>query len=93
MEVGLTAVAADAIASASIAGRDIRLHPDYGFDPCFLGFFLELPRRMEVTVVGNGEGGLFELERPFDQVIDSIGAVEKGVFRVTVKVNEGHVVR
>ena len=93
MEIGLTAVATDAIARASIAGRDIRLHPDYRLDACFLGFFLELPRRVKVTVVGNGEGGLFEFERPFDQVIDSIGAVEEGVFGVAMKVNEGHVVR
>ena len=60
MEIGFPAVAADAIACASIAGRDVRFHPDYRLDARFLRFFLELPRRVEVTVVGNGEGWLFE---------------------------------
>ena len=80
MEIGLTAVAADAITGASITRRDIGFHADYRLNACFLCFFLELPRRMKVTVVGNGEGGLFEFERPCDQVIDPVGAVEEGVF-------------
>jgi hypothetical protein len=48
---------------------------------------------MKVTVIGDGEGGLFELERPIDEVIDSVRAVEKGVFGVAVEVNEGHMIR
>jgi hypothetical protein len=80
MEIGFTAVAADAIARASIPRRDIGFHADYGLNARFLGFFLELPRAVEVTVVGNGEGWLLELERPCDQVIDPVGAVEEGVF-------------
>jgi hypothetical protein len=48
---------------------------------------------MEVTVIGDGEGGLLKFERLTDEILDSVGAVEEGVFRVAVKVNEGHVVR
>ena len=44
-------------------------------------------------MVGDREGGLLELERPFDQVIDSICAVEKGVFGVAVEMYEGHSIR
>jgi hypothetical protein len=46
---------------------------------------------MHVAVIGDGKGGLLELERPLDQVIDPICAVEEGVFGVTVKMNEGHI--
>jgi hypothetical protein len=43
-------------------------------------FFLELPRAEHVAMVGDGESGLLEFESPLDQVIDSVGAVEKRVF-------------
>ena len=80
MEVGLAPVAADALASASIAGGDIGFHADDRLDTCLFRLFLELPRCVEVTVIGYGEGGLLELDGSGDEIIDPIGAVEKGVF-------------
>jgi len=48
---------------------------------------------VKVTVIGYGEGWLLELESSADEIFDSVGAVEKGVFRVTVEVDEGHMIR
>ena len=93
MEVRFAAVAADAIAGASIARRDIGFHADDRLESRFLGFFLELPRPVKVTVISYCEGGLFELQRPTDEIIDPVCAVEKGVFGVAVEVNEGHMIR
>lgn len=42
-------------------------------------------------MIGDREGGLLELEGPLDQVINSIGAVEKRILGVAVKVDEGHI--
>ena len=53
-----------------------------------MGFFLEFPGAVHVAMIGDRESGLLELERPLDQVIDPICAVEKGKFGVTVKMNE-----
>ena len=41
-------------------------------------------------MVRDGEGRLLKFQRSLDQVIDSIGAVEKRVFGVAVEMNEGH---
>ena len=75
MEVRFAAVAADAIAGASIARRDIGFHADYRLESGFLGLFLELPRPVKVTVIGDGEGRLLELQRPIDEIIDAVRAV------------------
>ena len=32
---------------------------------------------MEVTVIGDGEGGLLEFERFTDEIFNSVGAVEQ----------------
>ena len=93
MEVGFAAVAADAIAGSPVTGGDISLHADDRLDTRLFGLFLELPRRVKVTVIGYGEGWLLELESSADEIFDSVGAVEKGVFRVTVEVDEGHMIR
>ena len=77
MEVGLALVAADAVAGAPIARRDIGFHADNRLDSRFFGLFLEFPRPVEVAVIGDGEGWLLELEGPGDQVIDAVGAIEK----------------
>jgi len=45
---------------------------------------------VEVSVVGDGQGGLLELLRPRYQVINAICAVEERVLRVAVEMNEGH---
>jgi hypothetical protein len=93
MIVGFAPISTDAVASAPIARRDIGFHAYDRLYSRFFGSFLELPRAMEVTVIGDGEGGLLKFERLTDEILDSVGAVEEGVFRVAVKVNEGHVVR
>ena len=93
MVVGFPPIAADAVANASIARRDIGFHADDRLEPSFLGFFLELPSAVKVTVIGYRECWLFEFQRSRDEIIDAVCAVEKGVFGVAVKVNEGHVVR
>ena len=41
-------------------------------------------------MIGYGKSGLFEFQRPLDQVVYSVGAVEKGVFRMAVKMYKGH---
>lgn len=93
MVVGFPPIAADAVASASIARCDIGFHADDRLEPRFLGFFLELPSAVKVTVIGYRESWLFELQRFRDEIFDTVCAVEKRIFGVTVKVNEGHVVR
>lgn len=75
---------------AAVARRDVGFHPDEGTDARLVRLFLELPRAMHVAVVGDGQSRLLEFESPPDQLIDSIGAVEERIFRVTVEMNEGH---
>ena len=77
----------------AISWSDVRFHADDRLDSRFSGLFLELPRAVQVTVIRDGEGGLLELQRPRDQVVNAICAVEKGVFRVAVEMNEGHSIR
>ena len=93
MVVGFAPISSDAVAGASIARRDIGFHADDRLEPRFFGLFLELPRPVKVTVIGYGEGGLFELQRFIDEIIDAICAVEKRVFRVAMEVDEGHMIR
>ena len=80
MKVWLAPIAADAVTGASIARRDIGFHADDRLEPGLFCFFLELPRPVKVTVIGYGEGGLLELQRSVDEIIDAVGAVEKRVF-------------
>jgi hypothetical protein len=41
-------------------------------------------------MVSNGDCRLLQLLGTRDEVIDAVGAVEEGVFGVTVEMNEGH---
>src|SRR5688572_29620914 len=75
---------------APVARRDVGFHPDDRLDPCLLRLLLELPGRVQIAVVRDRQRGLLELLRLGDQVIDSVGAVEEGVLRVTVEMDEGH---
>ena len=93
MVVGFAPIAADAVAGASIARRDIGFHANDRLEPSFLGFFLELPGAVKVTVIRYGESGLLELQRSVDEIIDAVGAVEKRVFGVAMEVDEGHMIR
>jgi len=93
VEVGFTPVAANAIAGASIARCDIGFHADNRLQARLLRLFLELPSPVKVTVIGYGECWLLELQRLCNQIIDSVCTVEKGVFGMAVKVDEGHMIR
>jgi len=55
-----------------------------------LRLLLELPCGVEIPVIGDRQRRLLQLERPGDQVIDAVGAIEEGVFRVAVEMDEGH---
>ncbi len=85
-------VAGDAVSAPlpAVPGRDICLHADDRLEAGFLRLLLELPRRVQITMVGNGDGRLLELLGARDQVIDAVGAIEEGVLGVTMQVNEGH---
>ena len=78
---------------SAVAGSDVRLHPDDRLEPGFLRLFLELPRAVKVTVIGYRKRRLLELQRSGYEIIYTVCAVEKGIFGVTVKMNEGHLVR
>ena len=93
MVIGFSPVSAHSVAGASIARRDIGFHADDRLQARLLRLFLELPSPVKVTVIGYGEGGLFEFQRSIDEIINAVGAVEKGVFRVAVEVDEGHMIR
>ena len=80
MKVGFAAIPADAVARASIARRDIGFHAYDRLDPRLFCLFLELPRRVKVTVIRYREGRLLEFESSTDEVFDPVGAVEEGVF-------------
>ncbi|HEY5219792.1 MAG TPA: hypothetical protein VIJ16_08280, partial [Gemmatimonadaceae bacterium] len=69
------------------------LHTEDWLETGFLGFLLKLPRGVHVPMVRYGERWLLEFKRASNKVLDAIGAVEKGVFRVAVKMDEGHTVR
>jgi len=45
---------------------------------------------VHVSMVRDGERRLFEFLSTPDQVIDAICAIQKGVFRVTMQMDEGH---
>ncbi len=77
-------------AGAPVAGRHVRLHSNNRLDPRCSRVLLELPGRVEVTVIGDRQGGLLELLGPADQVIDSVGAVEEGELGVAMQVDEAH---
>ena len=93
MVIGFPPVAADAIAGASIAWRDIGFHADNRLEARLLRLFLELPRPVKVTVIGYGEGRLLKFQCLRDEIIDAVRAVEKGVFGMAVEVDEGHMIR
>ena len=93
MIVRFAPITADAVAGAPIAWRDISFDADDRLEARLLGFFLELPRPVQVTVIGYGEGWLFEFERSTDEIVDPVCAVEEGVFGMAVEMDERHMIR
>jgi hypothetical protein len=45
---------------------------------------------MKIPVICDRQRRLLELERPGNQIIDAVGAIEEGILRVAVEMNEGH---
>ena len=90
MIVGLLGSAVCARSRSPIAGGDVCLHSDDRLELRFAGLLLKLPGGVQITVIGNRQGGLLELLGPPDQVFDPVCAVEEGVFGMAVEVYEGH---
>jgi hypothetical protein len=51
---------------------------------------LKFPGGVQITVIGNCQGGLLVLLCPSDQIVDPVRAVEERVFGMAVEVYEGH---
>ena len=64
---------------AAVAGGDVRLHADDRLESGLLRLLLELPRGVDVAVIGDRQRRLLELLGATDQVIDPVGTVEKRV--------------
>jgi hypothetical protein len=45
---------------------------------------------VQVTVVGDRQGGLLEIKGAPDEIFDPVRAVEQGILRMAVEVYEGH---
>ena len=93
MVVGFAPIPADAVPGASIARCVIGFHADNRLEPGFFGLFLEIPCSVKVTVIGDRQSRLFELQRLTDEIIDAVCTVEKRVFGVAMEVDEGHMIR
>ena len=76
-------------AFAPRAGGDVRLHADDRLELRLLGLLLELPRRVQVTMIGDRERRHLEFEGARDQIIDPVRPVEQGVLGVAVEMREG----
>ena len=86
--VALVATIARSRALAPVARRDVGLHTYDRFDARLTRLLLELPRRVQIAVVGDRQRRLLELLSPVDQVGDPVGAVEERILGVTVKMDE-----
>ena len=75
---------------AAVPIGEVGLEPKNGTELPGPGLGVETPGGVQVAVVGDREGRLFELLRSSDQVIDPVGTVEKRVLGVAMKVHEGH---
>ena len=78
------------LAGAAVAVGDVGLAADDRLDPLCAGLLLELPRAVEVAVVGEGEGRHVEFDRAVYEVVDAVRAVEERVLAMCVKMNERH---
>ena len=67
-------------AGTPIRGRNVGLHPDDRLELFLPRLFLEIPGCVQITMIGNRQGGLLELLGSSDQVFDPVRAVEERVF-------------
>jgi hypothetical protein len=66
-------------AHSPITRCDVRLHTDDRLDPGLLRPFLERPGGVEVTVVGDCQRRLLELERALYEIVDPVRSVEQRI--------------
>ena len=77
-------------ALAPVARGDVRLHADDRLHARLARLLLKFPGRVQIAVVRDGQGGLFELLRPGNQVFDPVRAVEERILGMAVQVYEAH---
>src|SRR2546426_9191937 len=82
-----------ALALVPVAEREVGLEAEDGPDLARPSLGVELPRSVQVTVVGDRERVHAQRLDPIEQVGDPVGAVEEGVLAVGVEVNERHTAR
>src|SRR5688500_4422436 len=68
--------------------RDVNLTADDRLDTVAHRLAIKLDSAEHVAVVGHGHGRLFERFDALEQLIDLVGAVQKTVFGMAVKMNE-----
>src|SRR5881628_370587 len=90
-EVGIRArcLGRGALTLVAVAEGEVRLEAEDGPDLARPGLE-ELPRPVQVAVVGDRERVHAQRLDPVEQVGDPVGAVEEGVLAVGVEVNERH---
>ena len=63
-------------ALAPVTGSDVRFHTDDRLDAGLFGLLLKVPGRVQIAVVRDGEGGLFELLRAPNQIVYPVGSIQ-----------------
>src|SRR5437879_8126364 len=79
-----------ALTLVAVAEGEVRLEAEDGPDLARPGLGVELPRPVQVTVVGDRERVHAQRLDPVEQFGDPVGAVEEGVLAMGVEVNERH---
>src|SRR5213592_1592024 len=79
-----------ALTLVAVAEGEVRLEAEDGPDLPRPGLGIELPRPVQVAVVGDGEGVHAQRLDPIEQFGDPVGAVEERVLAMGVEVNERH---
>jgi len=81
---------ADALSAffAAVFGGNVGLVTDDRFDACSHGRGVKFYSAVHVAVIGDGEGVHAVLLALVEQVVEAAGAVEQGIMRVHVQMNE-----
>ena len=88
-QVGIGAVDAVVLVEAG-AGGHIDLAADDGADALGGAGAVKGHRAVHDAVVRHRQGGLSQLFGPLCQILDAAGAVQQGVFRMHMQMDEGH---
>ena len=73
--------------------REVGLEPENRPQRARPGLGVELPRPVQVAVIGDGEGVHAQRVDPVEQLRNPVGAVEEGVLAVRVEMDERHTAR